>query len=871
MDTPINAPQQSINGAFQNRNKDALSLSQTPSNLLNSQKRLQNPNRLDQIGSQQNHDFNLFTHHKLSQQDRQLIENYETLKEALLELYLSVKIRSDDEIDAYTEDQFKVEKEQMREVDGFTLIDYIKSSIEILMNMKIEENELQQEQLKEEDEVSEQFNFDSKKLKQDKLFKKGFRRERTIPKIDDKTPTSSIIDLQKKLDQISSPTSSSSNSSIPAAHKEYEKCLRALENECRNHIKVEQQMKLHIECLQEKLDQITKERDDFQATNEASLGKHKQEIDKLSKIIKTLEEELMNKAEKIKQTENTLLKQIEDFNSQGFKLKELQKQYDKMKKENAKMSRNIQNIQVSQALENNNSQNIEYQDQSKQIGNVQRSNSEMGNYNNNGSIIKPINSSRESSLNKIPKLSVSVMDVQRDSVTERNSKASNQTSSQNNNNPYFIDSFNRLNKHALQSDAIKSMSNFNHPGNLSSGGGNGSSDITTRNSNNAMIDGHKRSKSQSQMGQLAKQINVISSKHHQININGQQITSDQNNQANFSSSFFKNNKNQLAVGVSNQRTSFSKIGIKQSFDRKPNLNSQLNSSRNDNDQSLFNNQLNSHRRNIQQQQQQQQQYSQSIQYNPFPSVSNLAPTNVQAQSFNGSSNAKNVLQSSYNNGQTPGGSGGGVQHHHTRHKTDIGLALNEMRNSMDFGNNKRNIGQQLASYNQVSANSGSYSGNQNTQQSNSFNNGGGGNSANNQNLNSQALLQYGNQIFPTDPMFQNAPNLIVNNTQNQSNYSSHPLLLEIVYFEIVGSQGVHARNKSNDVVVNTGSISNRDVQEKLSKIYLENNHKGKLKKVPKAYLQKVIADSRRPRVSDGGISQNIINTSFQQMQQKRPI
>jgi hypothetical protein len=59
----------------------------------------------------------------------------------LLELYLSVKIRSDDEIDNYTEEQFKQEKLQMMEVDGFTLIDYIKSSIEILMNMKIEENE----------------------------------------------------------------------------------------------------------------------------------------------------------------------------------------------------------------------------------------------------------------------------------------------------------------------------------------------------------------------------------------------------------------------------------------------------------------------------------------------------------------------------------------------------------------------------------------------------------------------------------------------------------------------------------------------------------------------------------------------------------
>ena len=67
------------------------------------------------------------------------MENYSTLKEALLELYLSVKIRSDDEIDNYTEEQFKEEKKQMREVDGFTLIDYIKSSIEILMNMKIED------------------------------------------------------------------------------------------------------------------------------------------------------------------------------------------------------------------------------------------------------------------------------------------------------------------------------------------------------------------------------------------------------------------------------------------------------------------------------------------------------------------------------------------------------------------------------------------------------------------------------------------------------------------------------------------------------------------------------------------------------------
>jgi hypothetical protein len=51
-----------------------------------------------------NNEFNLFTHHKLTQSQRVKAENHQTLKEAVLELYLSVKIRSDDEIDGYTEE-----------------------------------------------------------------------------------------------------------------------------------------------------------------------------------------------------------------------------------------------------------------------------------------------------------------------------------------------------------------------------------------------------------------------------------------------------------------------------------------------------------------------------------------------------------------------------------------------------------------------------------------------------------------------------------------------------------------------------------------------------------------------------------------------
>ena len=86
-----------------------------------------------------NRNFNLFSHHQLIKEDKGLIFTYDALKEGLLELYLSVKIRSDDEIDNYNEELFKEEKRQLMEVDGFALIDYIKSSIEVLMNMKVEE------------------------------------------------------------------------------------------------------------------------------------------------------------------------------------------------------------------------------------------------------------------------------------------------------------------------------------------------------------------------------------------------------------------------------------------------------------------------------------------------------------------------------------------------------------------------------------------------------------------------------------------------------------------------------------------------------------------------------------------------------------
>jgi hypothetical protein len=104
----------------------------------------------------------------------------------------------------------------MREVDGFTLIDYIKSSIEILMNMKIEDgNEpgnphpfvAGDEDFDEDEEEREERRRRKKEKKEAKKLaamkaepkaaeeKKEQAPKRVIPKIDNHTPTSSIIDL----------------------------------------------------------------------------------------------------------------------------------------------------------------------------------------------------------------------------------------------------------------------------------------------------------------------------------------------------------------------------------------------------------------------------------------------------------------------------------------------------------------------------------------------------------------------------------------------------------------------------------------------------------------------------------------------------
>ena len=60
----------------------------------------------------------------------------------MIDLYLSVKIRSNDEIDKYDNDQLEKERVEFKNQDHYDvlkLINYIKISIEILMKMRSED------------------------------------------------------------------------------------------------------------------------------------------------------------------------------------------------------------------------------------------------------------------------------------------------------------------------------------------------------------------------------------------------------------------------------------------------------------------------------------------------------------------------------------------------------------------------------------------------------------------------------------------------------------------------------------------------------------------------------------------------------------
>ena len=118
-----------------------------------------------------------------------MAESEPCLLTAITDLYLDVKVRNSQEADSLSDEQVMEERERLLDTDPFTVLDYIKSSFDILMSMKVAETRTR----------------------------------------------------------------------IPASDQEdLEKMLQKLEGDVRQHIRVEQQLKLHIESIQEKQEEDEK-------------------------------------------------------------------------------------------------------------------------------------------------------------------------------------------------------------------------------------------------------------------------------------------------------------------------------------------------------------------------------------------------------------------------------------------------------------------------------------------------------------------------------------------------------------------------------------------------------------------------------------
>ena len=76
---------------------------------------------------------------RTNKSEEELNDTLKVIQEALIDLYLNVKVRSKEEINNYNEDDLIKERENLYITSPIDLINYIQTSVEILMNIKVED------------------------------------------------------------------------------------------------------------------------------------------------------------------------------------------------------------------------------------------------------------------------------------------------------------------------------------------------------------------------------------------------------------------------------------------------------------------------------------------------------------------------------------------------------------------------------------------------------------------------------------------------------------------------------------------------------------------------------------------------------------
>lgn len=129
------------------------------------------------------------------------------------------------QIDNYSEELLAKERKKLRDAEASTLIEYIKTSIEILMNMRLEEYSMIQQQ-----QLAKNKKGGTGKFKEPPKIQKPGMNNTGLP----------LVASHRGVGGDNTASSQSSFVSLDEPPKDYEMMLQKYEAEVRNHIKIEQ-------------------------------------------------------------------------------------------------------------------------------------------------------------------------------------------------------------------------------------------------------------------------------------------------------------------------------------------------------------------------------------------------------------------------------------------------------------------------------------------------------------------------------------------------------------------------------------------------------------------------------------------------------
>jgi len=187
------------------------------------------------------------------------VDNPRSIKEAIIDLYLAIKIRSTEELDQINDGNLEDEKSKLLNgSDCFQILEYIRSSIEIIMNLKIEDLE-KNDGKKKKIAPKRAVNTDVMPSEE-----RSVMQDAPETDLDEISVESRNLIQQSMKDALVHMVENNETGDLGGGKKigppaVYEKIIQKLESDIRGHIRLEHEMKIHMDYLEGKVEKFEKE------------------------------------------------------------------------------------------------------------------------------------------------------------------------------------------------------------------------------------------------------------------------------------------------------------------------------------------------------------------------------------------------------------------------------------------------------------------------------------------------------------------------------------------------------------------------------------------------------------------------------------